>query len=293
MNNIMAALFERMAAVWIERIAGSKVSTIAGILGIVGTFVGQLTTYIPTPYNTYVTLGGVILAGVAAILARDSANAPTPAPASTSGNSSTLKLGAWMLISLTLLGTMPIMGCTKTQVAQDIVNWTPTLIAAVNTVDTSASLLDPAAAPIFAAATVAFDAGANEVSTLAKAYLANPNATVLQQLQTAITTFQSTVNSALLSAAKITNPTSQQHAVTAINAVATIVTAMLGLVAQVSGKAAVAAMAAHTTTTLAMVAPYRNREQSIAIVAAHYNEPVMLASLQVDEATNQLTRAGF
>jgi len=51
MNNLMAALFERMAAVWIERIAGSKLTTIAGILGIAATFVSQLTTYIPAHYS--------------------------------------------------------------------------------------------------------------------------------------------------------------------------------------------------------------------------------------------------
>lgn len=287
MNNLMAALAERMAAVWIERIAGSKITTIAGILGIVATAVSQLTTYIPDPYRTGVTLAGVILAGVAAILARDSANLATSSSATTS---STAKLGCWALIGLLLMGTMPVMGCNGSQVAQDIVNWTPTLQSAVATVDTSAAVLDPGAAPIFAAATVGFDAASNLLVAQAKAYLANPNATILAQLQQAVVTFQQQVNTSLLQAAKIVNPQSQQHALAAINAVGTVVTAILALVQSISSKAAVAQMTANSTVKLAEVEPYMDKNMAEQIVAVHYGDTGAISARQ---ALASLEGAGF
>ena len=290
MNNLTAALFERMAAVWIERIAGSKITTIAGILGIAATFVSQLTTYIPAAYSTYVALGGVVLAGVAAILAKDSASVPAP---STTSSGSTAKLGALMLCAITIMGTMPLAGCNGVTVAQDIVNWTPMLQSAVATVDTSVGVLDPAAAPILAVATVGFDAASNVLVAQAKAYLANPNASVLAQLQTAVVTFQQQVNTALLQAAKITNPQSQQHALTAINAVGTVVNAILALVTQVSTKAQVAQMAAASTVKLAMVTPYIDQDGAAHLVASHYGEPILTGYLRVEAGEQQLQGAGF
>jgi hypothetical protein len=292
MNNLMAALFERMAAVWIERIAGSKLSTIAGVLGIGATFVSQLTTYIPEQYRTYVALAGVVLAGVAAILAKDKDSATVPAP-STASTGSTAKLGALMLCAITIMGTMPLAGCNGVTVAQEIVNWTPMLQSAVATVDTSVGILDPAAAPILAVATVGFDAASNVLVAQAEAYLANPNATVLAQLQTAVVTFQQQVNTALLEAAKITNPASQQHALTAINAVGTAVNAILALVTQVSTKAQIAQMAAASTVKLAVVMPLLNRDQAAQIVAIHYGETTMLSAEQTRAALSMETGAGF
>jgi hypothetical protein len=70
----------------------------------------------------------------------------------------------------------------------------------------------------------------------AKAYLANPTASVLAQLQAAVVAFQQQVNASLLQAAKITNPNSQQQVLNAINAVATVVLAILALVQSISSK---------------------------------------------------------
>jgi hypothetical protein len=176
-------------------------------------------------------------------------------------NVSTRLLGALMLCSVLVVGTLPMAGCNEATVAQDIVNWTPALQGAVATVDSSASLLAPADAPIFAAATAGFDAASNLLVAQAKAYLANPSASVLAQLQTAIVTFQQQVNAALLQAAHISNPTSQQHAVNAINTVAVAVTAILALVQSVSSKSAVAQMATASTIKLAEVRPYMDEER--------------------------------
>ena len=172
-------------------------------------------------------------------------------------------------------------------------NWTPALQSAVATVDSTATLLDPADAPIFAAATVGFDAASNLLVAQAKAYMANPTAPVLQQLQTAVVTFQQQVNASLLQAARITNPASQQQVLNAINAVATVVSAMLALVMSVSSKAAVARMASQSTIKLAQVRPYTDEGMAAELVASHYGEPVKLAAKQVAQLEASAAHAGF
>ncbi len=177
--------------------------------------------------------------------------------------------------------------------AQNIVNWTPALQSAVATVNSTATLLDPADAPIFTAATVGFNAASNALVAQAKAYLANPTAPVLQQLQAAVVAFQQQVNASLLSAARITNSNSQQHVLNAINGVATVVTAMLALVQSVSSKAQVAQMAAQSTIKLAVVRPYMDEDEAAAMVAEHYGEPVEMARLQVARVQISMAQAGL
>lgn len=216
--------------------------------------------------------------------------APSAADTQATGMS---KIGCIALIALVLTGTLPAMGCSGSQVAQDIVNWTPALQGAVATVNTSAAVLDPAAAPIFMAATVGFDAASNLLVAEAKAYLANPNASVLAQLQNAVVTFQQNVNSAILSAAKIVNPTSQQQALSSINAVGTIVNSILALVEQISSKAQVTAMSAASTVKLAQVQPFLDKRMAAELVAAHYGIPQFVGSSVVDDGILQLQREGF
>jgi hypothetical protein len=210
----------------------------------------------------------------------------------TSRGAANSKLGAWALIALLL--QLPFMsGCSGVTVAQDIVNWTPTLQSAVATVDTTAALLAPVDAPIFAAATVGFDAASNLLVTQAKAYLANPGASTLAQLQNQVVTFQQQVNGALLQAARILDPSSQQHAVSAIQEVATIVSAMLSLVQSVSSKTAVAQMAARSTMKMASIERYMDAETAASMVAGHYGEPVEMARIQLVQAESAVERAGF
>jgi hypothetical protein len=254
------------------------VITIAGALSQQGITLGTAGT------GTVITLVSGVATALLGLLAKD------PGEQSTS-TGSTAKLGVWALISLLL--PLPFMsGCSGKSVAQDIVNWTPTLESAVATVDTAA-LLAPADAPIFAAATVGFDAACDVLVAQAKAYLANPNASVLAQLQAAVVLLQQQVNTSLLKAARITNPDSQTHALNALNAVGTAVTAILALVQSVSSKAQVARMAADSTVKLAMVRPRLDENKAAAIVASHYGEPVELARAQVKQAELSAAQAGF
>ena len=197
-----------------------------------------------------------------------------------------------MLIAL-LIPLPWMQGCTATSVAENIVNWTPALQRAVATVDSTAALLAPADAPIFAASTVGFDVASNLLAAQAKAYLANPSASVLAQLQNQIVTFQQQVNTALLQAARIVDQKSQQHALAAIQGVGTIVTAILALVESISSKAQVAQMAAESGVKLAAVEPYLDEGRAAEIVAAHYGEPVEVARTQVAQAERAEMSAGF
>jgi hypothetical protein len=257
------------------------IATVAGTLsqqGVTLGFAGR---------GTVVTLVGAIATALLGLLAQDPV-----AVSGTSASSASSKLGVWALIALLL--QLPFMsGCSGVTVAQDIVNWTPTLQSAVATVDSTAALLAPADAPVFAAATVEFDVASNLLVTQAKAYLANPSASTLAQLQTQVVTFQQQVNGALLQAGKIVNPSSQQHALSAIQAVSTVVSAMLSLVQSVSSKGAVARMAGLSTVKMGSVDRYMDEETTARMVAGHYGEPVGMARIQVGQAEFNAQQAGF
>lgn len=253
--------------------------TLAGVLSQQGITLGAAGT------GNLVTLASAIATAFLGLLARDPGGEASAAGATT-------KLGAWALIAL--LMPLPFMGgCSGVTVAQDIVNWTPALQSAVAVVDSTAALLSPAEAPIFVAATVGFDAGSNLLAAQAKAYLANPTASVLAQLQATVVVFQQQVNASLLSAAKITNPNSQQHVLNSINAVGTVVSAMLALVQSVSSKAAVAQMASAASIKMSAVRPYKNEGREVEMVAEHYGESALLARVQVARAEYAEAQAGF
>jgi hypothetical protein len=266
------------------------VVTIAGVLSQQGLTLGSAGS------GTVVTLAGAIAAALLGLLARDPSNAAVILSERSESkdlhSASTAKLGVWALIAL-LLPLPFVAGCSGATVAQDIVNWTPALQSAVATVDTTAALLVPADAPIFAAATIGFDAASNLLVAQAKAYLANPTASVLAQLQAQVVTFQQKVNAALLTAARIVDTVSQQHALACIQGVATIVTAVFALIQSISTKTALARMAAQSTIKLAAVRPYMDENKVAAIVANHYAEPVALARMQMAQAEVNETRAGF
>lgn len=253
--------------------------TIAGVLSQQGITLGAAGT------GTVVTLISGIATAFLGLLAKD----PGGESSSTGG---TAKLGAWALIAL-LLPLHFASGCSGTTVAQDIVNWTPALQSAVATVNSTVALLAPADAPLFAAATTGFDAASMLLVAQAKAYLANPSAGTLAQMQEQVVVFQQQVNAALLQLARITNPASQQQALASIQAVGAVVSAILALVQSVSTKAQVARMAAQSTIKLAEVRPYLDENRAATVVANHYGEPVELAKVQLAQAELGAVQAGF
>ena len=191
--------------------------TIAGVLSQQGIGLGTVGT------GTVISLVGAIAAALLGLLAKD----PSVIAGEQVSKSSVsqAKLGVWALIALLL--PLPLMGgCSGATVAQNIVDWTPALQSAVASVDSAGAVLSPGDAPVFAAATAGFDAAAELLIVQAKAYLANPSAGTLAQMQMQVVVMQQQVNTAMLRAARIMNPASQQHALAAIQAVGTVVTVM-------------------------------------------------------------------
>jgi len=258
------------------------VASVAGVLSQQGVSLGKVGT------GTVVSLASALATALLGLLAKD----PEPSPQVSGSASQQAKLGAWMLIAL-LIPLPWMQGCTAASVAENIVNWTPSLQSAVATVDSTAAILAPADAPIFAAATVGFDAASNLLVAQAKAYLANPSASVLAKLQSQIVSFQQQVNTALLQTVRIVDAKSQQHAMAVIQGVSAIVNAILALVQSISTKAQVAQMASQAGVKLAMVRPYLDDSRATAIVAAHYGEPVETARVQVAQAEQAKMSAGF
>jgi hypothetical protein len=269
-------------------------TTAAGVLiaavTVAGVFSQQGVTLGKAGAGTVVTLISAVATALLGLLARDPGE--TARERRSKSAETAARLGVWLLIVL-LLPLPWITGCSGATVAQDIVNWTPSLESAVATVDSTAALLAPADAPLFSAATTGFDAAANLLVAQAKAYLANPGAGTLATLQARVVTFEQQVNAALLQAAKIVSPASQQHALASIQAVGTIVSAILALVQSVSSRASVARMAADSTIKIAIVKPWRNDARSAQIIAAHYDEPLALAHMQVARAERQAIQSGF
>jgi hypothetical protein len=124
----------------------SAAGLLIGVITIASVFSQQGITLGTAGSGTMVTLVSGLATALLGLLARD------PAPSNGNSANSTAKLGVWALIALLLPFTA---GCSGTSVAQNIVNWTPTLQSAVATVDSTATLLDPLDAPIFTAARVA------------------------------------------------------------------------------------------------------------------------------------------
>ena len=240
--------------------------------------------------GTVVTLVGALASALLGLLAKDPGDATSQQVSKSSGQQA--KLGAWALIAL--LMPLPFVGgCSATTVAQNIVNWTPALQSALTAMDSGGALLAPADAQVFATATSGFDAASNLLSAQAKAYLANPSASNLAQLQNQIVTLEQQVNTAMLQAARIMNPASQQHALATIQAVGTVVIAILALVQSVSSKAEVEQMAARSTVKIGSVQAYIDQEQAAEIVAGHYDEPVAMARMQVAHVERSEMMAGF
>ncbi len=262
------------------------VASIAGVLSQQGVSLGKAGT------GTVVSLVSALATAMLGLLAKDPEATSQQPNAQTGAPNTTVKLGVWMLIAL--LVPLPWMqSCSGVTVAQDSVNWTPALESAVATVDSTASLLAPTDAPLFAAATNGFDAASNLLVAQAKAYLANPSAGALQTLQAQVVTFQQQVSAALLEAAKIVDPASQSHALSVLQAVATVVNTILSLVASISSKASVARMSAATGVKLAMLRPYLDHTRAAEIVAAHYNEPLTVARMQLAQTEQAEINAGF
>lgn len=266
----------------------SAAGLLIAIVAIAGLWSQQGITLGNVGTGTVVSLIGAIASALLGLLAKDPGTVVSVQTGKPAGHA---KLRAWMLIASML--TLPFQsGCRGTTVAQNIVNRTPALQSAVTSADSAAAVLSPGDATVFATATAGFDIAAESLIAQAKAYLANPSARTLAQIQVQVVVLQQQENAAMLQTARIVNPASQQYALVVIEAVGTVV-AMLSLVQWVSSKQAVAQMAKASTVKMSEVLPLVNQRQAAEIVASNYGEPVALAQLQVTGVERKLMEAGF
>ena len=115
----------------------------------------------------------------------------------------------------------------------------------------------------------------------------------MQLLQALIVQLQNNTNTALLNAAKITNPDSQRKAMTAINGISTIVNSLLALIESVSSKQQVAAMSRDVTVHLAQVRSLLDRE-SMQLAANRISADLRLnRPVSVDQYFALQAQAGF
>ena len=186
----------------------------------------------------------------------------------------------------------PLMdGCNGATVAQQIVNWMPTVISAAQTLDGVAATLDPAQAVIIIPAGIAFVAAANLLDSAAKTYLANPGATALGQLQAQALAFQANVTTALLNAARVVNPATQQKLLTYLNAAVTGISAVLALIMNIKGSTLTPASV--TAPKLAMIIPLLNKGESVALIAQHENISTEQANVAFNVGMARLQEAGL
>ena len=200
------------------------------------------------------------------------------------------KLGAWALIAVLMLGIVPTVGCSGQSVAQQIVGWTPFIDSALTTLGSGAGSLSPQDSVIIDPVVTALVTSQNLLKNQAQAYLANPTAGVLAQLQAQAVTFQQSLNSAVLTALKITNSDSQKRIIAQIQVVLTGATAVLALLQTIKGNTLTVTTGSVTTS---QVLPYLDESKSVALVAEHEGVPSFVASYRVHQAEASLIAAGL
>ena len=183
-------------------------------------------------------------------------------------------------------------GCNGITVAQDIVNWNPTIQSTAATVAAAVSILQPQDALIVAAALAGFKGAGDLAVAQANAYLANPGASTLQLLQSAVVAFEQQINASLLAAARIIDPKSQQIVVAALGAVGAAINAVLALIAGIKGNT-LSAMGVNAPIKISQVRHLYNPAAVNMEIAAHYQISPQSAGVAVQDKTQMLMAMGF
>ena len=183
-------------------------------------------------------------------------------------------------------------GCNGTTVAQDIVNWNPTIQSTAATVAAAVSILQPQDALIVAAALAGFQGAGDLAVAQANAYLANPGASTLQLLQSAVVAFEQQINASLLAAARIIDPKSQQIVVAALGAAGAAINAVLALIAGIKGNT-LSAMGVNAPIKISQVRHLYNPAAVNMEIAAHYQISPQSAGVAVQDKTQMLMAMGF
>lgn len=171
------------------------------------------------------------------------------------------------IAALLIVPILALSGCTAgqkqttLQVVTAINSYTPSIVAAADTVAATLAMLAPADAAAIAIGDTAFDTAAKLIQSLAASYIKAPDATILTQLQTAVNTLESQINTATLNAAGIKDAASQRLALAALKGILTAVTIVFGLISQTETTAMLIQLRNTDTIHLAQVRAYMDENQ--------------------------------
>lgn len=196
------------------------------------------------------------------------------------------------LLITTTVGCTPQQKQTTLQVVTAINAKMPTVIAAADTVAATVAVILPADGVIIGITDVAFDTAAKSIQALTASYIANPNASTLTQIQTAINTLESQVNTATLSVVGIKNQANQTLAVAALKGLLTTLSVVFGMVMPTESATMLDTLRSTDTIHLARMRPYMD-EPTLRAVAVDQGVPKLFAGIAVNQAFSAATAAGF
>jgi hypothetical protein len=202
------------------------------------------------------------------------------------------------LVMMTCISVLSVVGCTPAQkqtvlqIVTAINSHVPEVVAAAATVSATLAALTPADAMVIGVAIGAFDVLASSIQALTAAYIANPNATTLQQIQTAINTLEAQASTASLNALGIKDTVT----IAALKALLTAATIVFGLIAQTESVAMLDALRSTGIVHLALLRRKGLLDEPVlaASVSKDYKTPWWLSNrAAVDYGIDQATEQGF
>jgi poly-gamma-glutamate capsule biosynthesis protein CapA/YwtB (metallophosphatase superfamily) len=160
-----------------------------------------------------------------------------------------------------LTGCTPAQKQTTLQVITAVNARLPEVTAAADTVAATIAALAPADAALIAVCDTGFDTVAKTLQALTASYIANPSASTLAQIQAAINTLESTLNTATLNVVGIKDAASQKLALAALKGLLTVVTVVFAMIAPTESVAQLEALRETNTIHLARLRPYLDERE--------------------------------
>jgi hypothetical protein len=194
-------------------------------------------------------------------------------------------VAAVLICAIAMTGCTPAQQQTTVQVVTEINTHIPEVVAAAGTVAATVSALVPTDAAIIGIADTAFTAGATTLQALTAAYLKNPTASVLAQIQSAITTLESQINTATLNAVGIKDTVVENAVLAALKGLLTVVTVVFALIAPTLSTAQLMSIRESDTIHLAKLRPYMDQRV--------LQQEADAQGIDLNKAFRHATAAGF
>jgi len=194
-------------------------------------------------------------------------------------------VAAVMCCCLFTLGCTPAQKQTTLQIITEINAKLPEVTSAADTVAALVAGLAPGDAALIAIGDTAFDAAAKTLQALTTSYLANPSASTLTQIQTAINTLESNINTATLNAVGIKDKATEELAIAALKGLLTVVTVLFALISPTESVAQLERLRETDTIHLARVRKYMDQPE--------LQQAASSAGVDLDATFNRAEAFGF